>query len=69
MSRRTKVPSVMRDKRVSYYEMVNHPVSEIKKSHNLGTRELEAHVRRECYDAKPAEMESFYNLAYSRKSS
>lgn len=67
MRRRGSPNIIVKDKRVSFHEMTNIPISAIQKQYGLTTHQMEQHVRRECWDAKPMEMEKFYESTYSKK--
>lgn len=54
-------------KKISYYDLTNTPITELKKQHNLSSQDLEKQVRRHMDGAKDSERKQLYKSVYEQK--
>jgi len=53
-------------KKISYYELTNIPVSELKKQYKMSDRQVEHAVRSQMWGASKSDRENLYKEIYKK---
>lgn len=67
MSKMQKVPNVIRDTKISHYEMTTYAPLDLMKSKKITNRQYEWAVRDQCKGGTKEEQKKFYEVAYYKK--
>ena len=54
-------------KKISYYDLQNTPISELKKQHKMNDRDIEHQVRRHMDGARAEDRSALYRSVYDKK--